>query len=299
MDSFLHHHLKLAVPVLVIGFFLFAGIALYNSFDDLQYGTVHNNTITARIGDGVDMISQYAAIPSGVLPSFASIGATLLVVALLATGVLIADAGRLFSLASGGMGDFIRSTDLIGARLRRLIGFSPVHVWGTVRDAATGEPVSLAQVCVRDIHGNCMAHTVSDISGRYGFLPPLQAMLQQAGIAKLTVQKGGYYFPAKQDHNHGSTPCYHGGSLAAITKSDTPMLDIALDRSHRKQRISSFQWLEHVAYGALLAGIFAVPAAFILTPSLATGVLASTFCGSVILRAALAHRPVENQDSPI
>jgi len=63
--------------------------------------------------------------------------------------------------------------------------------YGTVFDSATGKPVQLAMLSLRDLHGQIVRTAVADNIGRYRLLAP-------RGEYYLNVGKPGYTFPSKR-----------------------------------------------------------------------------------------------------
>ncbi len=61
--------------------------------------------------------------------------------------------------------------------------------WGTVYDSVTKQPLDPAYVVLRDLTGNEVATSITDLDGRYGFLVP-------AGRYIMTAGKTNYTFPS-------------------------------------------------------------------------------------------------------
>ena len=63
--------------------------------------------------------------------------------------------------------------------------------WGTVYDSITKQPLDPAYVVLKDMNGNEVATSITDLDGRYGFLVPAGRYVMSAG-------KTNYSFPSKK-----------------------------------------------------------------------------------------------------
>lgn len=63
--------------------------------------------------------------------------------------------------------------------------------WGTVYDSVTKQPLDPVYVMLKDLQGNEIATSITDLDGRYGFLVP-------SGVYKIVANKTNYIFPSKK-----------------------------------------------------------------------------------------------------
>lgn len=87
------------------------------------------------------------------------------------------------------------SHQLFRAFKRRKKGF------GTVFDSATGKPIPLAMLSLRDVHGQIVRTAVADNTGRYRLIAP-------RGEYFLSVGKPGYSFPSKRVTKNNNRSVY-------------------------------------------------------------------------------------------
>lgn len=99
--------------------------------------------------------------------------------------------------------------------------FSPraPRPWGTIFDATSADPVSLAAVSLVETKFNrVLKSRLSDYSGRFTFFPP-------AGEYKVIVKKQGYQFPASDAaHTHGYHHPYFGDPVTV--KKDKAVINM-------------------------------------------------------------------------
>jgi len=286
MDHFLHHYLKLALPLLVL---VALGIGALMGADHLWQITTlaaQPGTLTAAIGEGIDMFAVTAGRSLGsAVAAMRENGGILAVIAFSATTVSVAEMVRRFVGSVGGPGDAGRLVAHGMSRAKCLLGVARHgHTWGTVRDAANGRPLALVRVCVLDAHGDELAATISDRTGRYGFGAPLEGLLRQGALASIAVHKNGYYFPAKG--TRGGIREYRGGPIPLVAGHAPEALDVMMDARKPGSR-SPASWFRWFAAPAFTAGVIAAPAAYVSgAPGFGIGMLGA-FVFAIFMNATL------------
>ncbi|QQR50091.1 carboxypeptidase regulatory-like domain-containing protein [Candidatus Nomurabacteria bacterium] len=98
--------------------------------------------------------------------------------------------------------------------------------WGTVYDSITKQPLDPAYVVLYDKDGKEAATSITDLDGRYGFLP-------HVGTYTITVQKTNYEFPSKKlqglTHDEIYQDLYFGSSLIIKEEGEVITKNIPMD----------------------------------------------------------------------
>ncbi len=174
-------------------------------------------TADAIISSPVSKTVQTVGIFGGLLASVAAYSETIFTTPLAASESLLIPV-RLWGLMLVGLG--------IRKRARR---------WGTVYDSVTKQPIDPAFVTAKDINGNVVAQSITDIDGRYGFLLP-------DGIYYLSAQKTNYEFPSKKIEGKVSDELYNDlyfGGPVVIRSGEVLDRNIPMDQKN-------FDWNEAV-----------------------------------------------------
>ena len=107
------------------------------------------------------------------------------------TGVVVGVATGLFANPLT-LGELLLVPIRLWGLLLTALGIRKRNVpWGTVYDSVTKQPLDPAYVVLKDLEGNEIATSITDIDGRYGFLV-------LPGKYKLSANKTNYEFPSKK-----------------------------------------------------------------------------------------------------
>jgi hypothetical protein len=102
-----------------------------------------------------------------------------------------------------------------------------VKKWGLVYDSITMQPLDPAYVVLKDMKGNEVATSLTDIDGRYGF--PVEP-----GTYRLMANKTDYQFPsaklAGKDHDTLHKDLYFGTDIVIKTAGEVITKNIPMDR---------------------------------------------------------------------
>jgi len=110
-----------------------------------------------------------------------------------------------------------------------------VKKWGTVYDSVTKQPLDPAYVVLKDLNGNEVASSFTDIDGRYGFLV-------DEGKYKMEASKTHYAFPSKRLTGKTKDEIYENlyfGEEFEVRKDEAIIKDIPMDPI-------GFDWNEYI-----------------------------------------------------
>jgi len=110
-----------------------------------------------------------------------------------------------------------------------------VKKWGTVYDSVTKQPLDPAYVVLKDLNGNEIASSFTDIDGRYGFLV-------DEGKYKMEASKTHYAFPSKRLTGKTKDEIYENlyfGEEFEVRKDEAIIKDIPMDPI-------GFDWNEYI-----------------------------------------------------
>lgn len=148
--------------------------------------------------------------------------------------------------------------------------------WGVVYDSITKQPLDPVYVSLQDMSGKEIASSITDLDGRYGFLP-------KAGTYKIVAGKTNYVFPSTRltgrDHDELYHDLYFGevitiGVDGAVIAKNIPMDPIKFDWNEfakRDQKLMKFyhkrdRTLATVANILFIAGFFIALVALVSVP---------------------------------
>ncbi len=135
--------------------------------------------------------------------------------------------------------------------------------WGTVYDSVTKQPIDPAVVTLRDLSGNEIASSITDIDGRYGFLV-------EPGKYLIEVKKTNYSYPSSKLSGKISDEVYNnlyfGQEInveqgGAVVNKNIPMDAMNFDWNEfakGKNRLMSFYSKKEMALGKLSDVLFEV-----------------------------------------
>ncbi|HTP56941.1 MAG TPA: carboxypeptidase-like regulatory domain-containing protein, partial [Candidatus Paceibacterota bacterium] len=191
MDGIFGHNFKIALPLIIAFLAVPALLLAAQSLWQIATLTTVPGTTGAFIGDGIDSFAYLMAPLTGtLLQAITDNGGILTIIALVATAMSVVEAVRRLLIALRGPGDSGRLMAYGASRSRALLVANPVHPWGTVRDATSGDALALARVTLVNAHGRPLASAITDARGWYGFTLAADAL---PGGHALSVTKSGYY----------------------------------------------------------------------------------------------------------
>jgi len=161
----------------------------------------------------------------GSIPSFASLAES---TPIQTVGKTVSAVGLGSALLVGIFSALLNSPFLfadIWGLILSFFGFRKKH-WGVVYDSQTKQPIDPAYVVLKDMAGNEIATSITDIEGRYGFLV-------SPGTYTIVANKTHYAFPsvrlAGQDHDAVYQDLYFGAPIVVTNKDQTILKNIPLD----------------------------------------------------------------------
>lgn len=148
--------------------------------------------------------------------------------------------------------------------------------WGTVYDSVTKQPLDPAYVILKDMKGNEIATSITDIDGRYGFLIG-------PGEYYISSSKTNYKFPSEklQTRNYDElyNDLYFGEKITITNDGEVIAKNIPLDQlnfdwneyAKQKQHLTRFynrrvKWLAYLSDGVFALGLAVTMIAVFLAP---------------------------------
>lgn len=277
MIRILRHHVRLATPLLAFSGLVVAILKLSSVVE--RIASNHASTgLLASLGEGIDafhirMSSVEGAIGSHVvtLQPWIAFGA------LAATMASVVYAVRQVAATLHGPADVVGAIHDSVRRIRHSIGFgSRLVAWGRVSDAVVASGLSFARVEVLNVDGRCVARTVADSRGIYGFHTSFEELMRRGGVGGVRVSKDGYHpvdvrYPV-QAGNHTPNPNMFMTPISAGF------------RSVRTEKSS----LDHIAQSvALWGGFMTIPIAYTTLTSTVGNAMVALFGFSIIVQAVM------------
>jgi hypothetical protein len=172
--------------------------------------------------------------------------------------------------------------------------------WGVVYDSVTKQPLDPVYVVLKDASGNDAATSISDLSGRFGFLA-------KPGIYTMVAGKTNYVFPSQNLRSKISDELYQDlyfGEPITITREgevitkNIPMDPVGFDWNEfakREQKLMSFytertKWFARITTIAFYVGLVVSLAAFISAPKILNGFILALY-GLIFLLRRLGVKP--------
>ncbi len=149
--------------------------------------------------------------------------------------------------------------------------------WGTVYDSVTKQPLDPAYVMLTDLQGKEVSTSITDISGRYGFLVP-------PGQYRMIANKTNYTFPSKKLQTQISDEVYQDlyfGDIIDIAEGQVITKNIPMDAinfdwnefAKRKQDLVKFYsrrdiWITRISNILFALGFAVTTVAVLVSPKI-------------------------------
>jgi|GEM_PF-6173832 hypothetical protein len=148
----------------------------------------------------------------------------------IALAIPIADTAlNLFSLLATGS-ESMKIISYLYLFLLQLLGIRKrTKPWGVVYDSASGKPLPAVHIEILNTDSKVLQTTISDLEGRYGFLPLPRSLRDERFKVQFLVEKKNYKFPSKAPlsyTDHIVHPHVYRGGLVSF---DSTNFDLPLD----------------------------------------------------------------------